>query len=289
MNRAPTKVFVQSDQSGAEALVVAYLCRAGKFRDLFLHSIKPHVFVALHVFADVWSKMVDSQVVMKAIVTEPSALRSIEGWSALDKLIRSSDEWEAAKRYYFIAKMICHASNYGMKSRTFRTNVLQKSNGAVALSLDQCEHMLSHYHRLFPEISQWHAEVVSTVKRTSMLRNLFGHPRVFTGYKDESAWKEWFAFIPQSTVGQITNYAIVEIQEELERGMHPSDLDVLTNTHDSLLMQCLPENRDYCARLQQAKLSREMTTPRGETFKMKCETQWSASSWGEMQELKLSA
>ena len=29
--------FVQVDQSGAEALVVAYLCKHGNFRDLFLN------------------------------------------------------------------------------------------------------------------------------------------------------------------------------------------------------------------------------------------------------------
>src|SRR3977135_515890 len=44
------KILVQVDQSGAEALIVAYLCEPGLFRDLFLNGIKPHTYVAMHVF-----------------------------------------------------------------------------------------------------------------------------------------------------------------------------------------------------------------------------------------------
>src|ERR1017187_6230228 len=50
------KIFVQVDQSGAEALIVSYLCEKGNFRELFLNNVKPHVFVALHVFAAIWQQ-----------------------------------------------------------------------------------------------------------------------------------------------------------------------------------------------------------------------------------------
>lgn len=284
------KILVQADQAGAEALIVAYLCRKGKFRDLFTCGIKPHVFVALHVFAEVWAKMpdkVDNTTLIRALVAEPKDLTSVEGWAKLDALIKDSDNWEPSRRYYFIAKMICHASNYGMKARTFRVNVLQKSDGAVALSTSQCEHMLSTYHKLFPEIQEWHLDVVSQVRRTNILRNLFGHPRVVTGTHDETAYKEWYAQVPQSTVGQITNYAFTEIQEELELGKHPRDIDLINNNHDSILARCLPENRDYLGKLLQQKLNRRLVSPRGEEFYMKSEVQWSEKSWGEMETIKL--
>lgn len=285
-----TKVLVQCDQAGAEALVVAYLCRPGKFRDLFIHGIKPHVFVALHIFQSEWSKMpdlVDNKVLIQSIVAEPKNLKAIDGWPQLAKVIASTDDWEASRRYYFIAKMVTHASNYGMKARTFRINVLQKSDGSVALTIPQCEQMLSNYHKLFPEIQLWHSDVVAEVKRTKMLRNLFGHPRVFTGRGDDSEYKEWYAYSPQSTVGQITNYAFTEIQEAIERGEHPSDIDLLQNNHDSILAQCLPANRDYTARLLSNHLNRSLVSPRGEAFNMKSEAQWSEDSWGKMEPLKI--
>lgn len=284
------RVFVQVDQSGAEALAVSYLCRHGKFRDLFLHGVKPHVFVALHVFAEQWSKMtelVDSNTLIRALVAEPKDLKNVEGWKKLDAVIKDSDNWEPAKRYYFIAKMICHAANYGMTARTFRINVLQKSDGAIAKSVPECEAMLTKYHNLFPEIRVWHSDVVAEVMRTSMLRNLFGHPRVFTGPKDQSSYKEWYAYIPQSTIGQITNYAFTEAQEEIFAGMHPPDIDILENNHDSILAQCLPENKIYTGNLLSSKLNRALVSPRGEQFKMKSEAQWSETSWGDMETLAL--
>jgi len=284
------KIFGQNDQSGAEALIVAYLCRAGKFRDLFIHGIKPHVFVALHVFAEQWSKMVDkvdNKTLILALVAEPKDLKNVPGWKTLETLIKDSDNWDASRRYYFMAKMICHASNYGMTARTFRINILQKSDGAVALTVAQCEQMLEMYHRLFPEIREWHSNVIAEVRKTNILRNLFGHPRIVTGPHDETAYKEWLAQVPQSTVGQITNYAFTELQEEIVEGKHPSDFDVLQNNHDSILWQSFPENRDYCSRLVSSKLNRRLVSPRGEVFFMKSEAQWSETSWGEMQELKL--
>ena len=128
------KVFVQVDQSGAEALVVSYLCTEGNFRSLFLHGIKSHVYVALRLFAEVWSTELGYSV--DEFCTSPIAkVSGLRGWGELDRLIKSSDNWSADKRYYFIAKMVCHASNYGMKPPTFRVNLLQKSEGKVSISL----------------------------------------------------------------------------------------------------------------------------------------------------------
>ena len=58
------KIFVQVDQSGAEALIVAYLCRNANFRKLFINGIKPHVFVALHIFNNVWKQKLREIVIL---------------------------------------------------------------------------------------------------------------------------------------------------------------------------------------------------------------------------------
>ena len=102
------KMFIQTDQSGAEALIVAYLCRAGAFRQLFIHGVKPHVYVALHVFRDVWKKKNPTLDIDTMCTTPIQALKSIEGWRELDLLIKSSDGWPASERYYYLAKQTCH-------------------------------------------------------------------------------------------------------------------------------------------------------------------------------------
>ena len=44
--------FVQRDQSGAESLVVAHESKRGLYRQLFEAGVKPHVYIALHIFVD---------------------------------------------------------------------------------------------------------------------------------------------------------------------------------------------------------------------------------------------
>ena len=50
------RVLLQRDQSGAEALIVAYDSEPRDYRQLFIHNVKPHVYVALKLFKDVWAR-----------------------------------------------------------------------------------------------------------------------------------------------------------------------------------------------------------------------------------------
>lgn len=270
----------QVDQAGAEALIVAYLCRHARFRELFLNGIKSHVFVALHVFRDVWTKRIGSEEVLAQLCNcNPRELKSHPRFKEVEKLIKESDNWPAKERYYFIAKMICHASNYGMKFPTFQINVLEKSDGAVELSIPQCKNFLELYHRLFPEIEQWHAEIRDELIKTRVLFNLFGEPRRFNDHFGDNLWKSAYAFKPQSTVGQITNYAFTEIQELCDIGgseefpIREWYFSLLQNNHDSILFQFKPEFEKQVCKMVTGYIERALVSPRGEQFKMKSECQ----------------
>jgi len=275
------KVLVQVDQSGAEAMVVGYLCVPGNFRTLFLENIKSHVFVALRLFPEIWAAELGRSVdeFCDAPITQ---LRSIKGWDELNKVIKASDDWSADRRYYFMAKMVCHASNYGMKFPTFRINILQKSRGAVALDAKEAKRFLSTYHKLFPEINQWHNETINTLKRTNMLKNLFGYPRTFTGIIDESMYKEAYAFVPQSTVGCITNLAFVELQNRQD--LMDMGVDVVQNNHDSVLLQCPESIVPFVASEAMKHMNRKLVSPRGEPFQMRSEA-LVGHNWKEMNEV----
>ena len=274
----PGNVLVQADQAGAEALVVSYLCREGNFRSLFANGVKSHVYVALRLFEDVWAAELGQSI--KDYCEAPAAeLVKLPCWEELKKLISSSDNWSADKRYYFMAKMVCHASNYGMKAPTFRVNVLQKSGGAVNLTNKRAVFFLETYHTLFPEIRLWHRETIAELKRTRILRNLFGYPRMFTQTIDPSMFKEAYAFVPQSTVGCITNMAFTDLYNNAR--IRELGADVIQNNHDSVLLQCSPDAADEVAKLACVALNREMTSPFGETFKMKSEAMI-GENWGDM-------
>lgn len=262
--------MIQADQSGAEALIVAYLCRAGNFRNLFLCNIKPHVYVALHVFQSQLEKRLGHSLSDYTTATI-SGLKSISGWKDVSDIIKSSDGWDAYERYYFIAKMICHASNYAATAGALQKHILVKSDGVLALPKRDCERFLSVYHSLFPEIREWHALVEDELKSTGELVNLFGFPRKFFGpLSNYKTIKEALAFVPQSTVGCITNMAFVEVQDWLEHNPEV-EWDLLNNKHDSVMMQAPHEEALVCAALLQSCMQRPLISPRGEKFQMKSE------------------
>jgi len=284
------KIFLQIDQSGAEALIVAYLCRAGQLRDIFLSGMNPHCFLGLHVFRQQFEDVMGRNL-KDLIPLTVKQLATHKDWPPLAKVIKASDEWDSDKRYYFIAKQGNHSLNYDAKARAFRLNTLQKSDGAVALTIDQSQEVIDTRIKLFPELQGWWSEIVTEAKRTNILRNLFGHPRVITGRIEESTYKELYAFKPQSTVGQITNYAITEFQERISSGdelLNAAGVDVMQNNHDSMLVQCWNDPSHYIpvAHEMRKHFNRKLVSPRGEEFFMKSEIQI-GESWGEMKELKL--
>ena len=292
----PGKVFVQVDQSGAEALIVAYLCRNANFRKLFINGIKPHVFVALHIFADVWKrKLIEHNYPLsegfsidELLAMPIEKLRSHPDWGNLDHCIKDSDNWSLQERYYYLAKQACHSGNYGITAPTFRLNVLAKSGGKVVINKEDAEKFVNTYNALFPEIKEWHDQTRRQVEMTGMLFNLHGHPYSITTYNIlESAWKELYAWVPQSTVGMITNIAYANLQEYIEQNKRQWDL--LANTHDSYLVQCPVGEEQECSAIMKQFMNQKFKSPvDGAEFSMKSESQaglnWSPAKKGYNQE-----
>jgi len=278
--------LLQRDQAGAEALIVAYLCRHGNFRDLFLNGIKPHIFVGLHLFHDrLQRKINDGGHDIKCNIKELLPIKITElkkhpWWKEVSNLIKESDEWPAQERYYYIAKQVCHSSNYGIKAGAFCLNTLIKSQGRIVLSKKEAEQFLEIYHGLFPEIREWHRDTERQLKETRTLFTLQGYPIYFSGdLENERYLKEAFSSVPQSSVGIITHIAYTGLQEFIERTS--VDWDLLNNNHDSFLLQFpdSPTEEQEAIKISQGFLEQELISPRGEKFKMRSEvkTGW---NWG---------
>lgn len=260
------KAFIQVDQAGAEALIVAFLTRKGNFRELFLNGIKSHNYVALHLYFPIWCKAIPEA--LKWLTLAPADLIKQPRWKEYLKLIKADED-----RYY-IAKKTCHAANYGMREDTFINAVLSDSEGAIVLSKDEATRFLGTYHGLFPEIHEWHLAVQQELTDTRELRNLFGYPRKFYGVFNSKTWMEAYAFVPQSTVGTITNIAFTKVHERIQSG--ELAMDLLNNKHDSLLAQ-VDNNTEAikigCAALSQ-ELEQRLVSPKGDVFFMKSEASY---------------
>lgn len=289
------KIFVQVDQSGAEALIVSYLCRDGNYRALFKNGIKPHSYIAMHLFKDVWAKKMrehnlisnDSGFDIEELIATPiPRLKEHPFWKPLDRLIKDSDNWSINERYYYLAKQTEHSSNYDIKAPTFQMNVLEKSGGKIVLDRERAEHFLAVKHALYPEIKEdFHANVARQVEQTKMLYNLHGHPYCISSYViQESDLKEFYAWIPQSTVGEITNIAYANLQQFIEENNLAWDL--LGNCHDSYLAQCPIGEESECAKTMQSFINQSFKSPfDGAEFSMKSEAQ-AGFNWGVYHEKK---
>ena len=270
------RVMLQCDQSGAEALGVAYLCEARDYRKLFECGVKVHVYVAMKLFKDVWTKKMKEHggliedFNIESISTTPiEKLKQNPFWKDLDLLIKSSDNWSLQERYYYLAKQTVHSANYAITAQTFRMNILQKSGGKIIISLKDAEFFLDTYRSLFPEIVEWNKRVAQQVEQTRILYNLHGHPYTITDWHlDESSMKEYIAWSPQSTIGEITRIAFTNLQHYIEDTKQPWDL--LQDNHDSYMAQCPLIYALDCQGKMQGFMQQEMTSPvDGVKFRMK--------------------
>src|SRR5689334_5103028 len=217
------RIFVQPDQSGAEALIVAYCCEALQYRELFKNGIKPHSYLCMHLFKDVWPRKMREHNLLTSgsdfnideLINSPiTQLKHHPYWRNLDLLIKDSDNWSLTERYYYLGKQTEHSSNYDAQPPAFRMNTLEKSGGKIVISKEDSERFLATKFSLFPEIKGYHKWVRDCATKHRMLFNLHGHPYTITHYElTETHWKELYSWIPQSTVGEITNIAFTNMYE----------------------------------------------------------------------------
>lgn len=260
----------QVDQSGAEALIVAYLCAPLKYRSLFQNGIKPHTYLALKLFPDIWKQEFDSNVVDECLMLTIPALAKHPQWKQLAELIKSSDDWAPSKRYYHFAKKTIHASSYGMKENTFRTSMLKESEGTIVLPHNEAKRFLLTFHKEFPEILEWHWRILKQAKATNQLRNLFNYPYNITDYVNENDYKDLIAWIPQSTVACITRQAYVKLYNYAS--INSKDWHILNDCHDSYLAEAPEDEIPELVKVMKEFIEVELISPLdGSKFKMKSE------------------
>lgn len=280
----PGYIVWNIDQGGADALIVAYLCKLGRLRSLFIHGIKPHVYVALHIAAPHWSKLLNIPEIEEYLTCPIADLKKKPRWAELAVAIAKSDEDpNPQKRYYFIAKQCCHSLNYDAGWRQFQLTTLTKSDGSLAFTDVQAKYYRSLYRdSLFPELSVWHCEVIGMLEANNrVLYNLFGHPRKFHGsWSREDLFKPAYAFIPQSTVSMITLEAGNEIQERKDSGDKlVKDVDIFANAHDALAGYAREDNWIESVRSLVPHIERNLTNFKGEKFQMRSGTSV-GKNWG---------
>jgi DNA polymerase I-like protein with 3'-5' exonuclease and polymerase domains len=257
------KLLFQVDQSGAEALIVAYLSDKGAYRELFDVGIKPHTYIALNIFVDKFRGKYPKD---RYQFRRPAELIELPEWPKLNKFI-SKDPSNVTE--YQLGKKTAHAKSYGMGPPTFRLSVLQESQGAICLSHTEASNFLKMFEKLFPEVIEWQGRLINDAIATRCLHNLFGYPRELCGRWNAELEREALSYIPQSTVGVLTSLVFTELHDYALANHRAWDL--LVNVHDAVVGQAPVDEIPAVCEMARKLFSRPLTSPAGEVLHMKSE------------------
>lgn len=134
--------------------------------------------------------------------------------------------------YRDMAKRGGHATNYYGMPPTI----------AKHLKVDKrfIEEFQHGYFEAFPEIPEWHLEVIARIQAEAKLVTIMGRERTFWGRSDDPAtYREAIAFEPQSVVADVMNEGLMIVQDWLIREcdyariMANTDAGLLAQVHDA--------------------------------------------------------
>lgn len=131
-----------------------------------------------------------------------------------------------------LAKRVVHASNYGMGPITFAKT--------AGIPVADARKLLNQYHATYPGIQNWHSAVKAKLGRGRYLDTPFGRRRYFWAHWGEGLFKEAYAYVPQSTVADQVNQALI--------GLSNQGYEILLQAHDSILLQVRTEMVDQAVR-----------------------------------------
>lgn len=117
-----------------------------------------------------------------------------------------------------VAKSCVHALNYGVGPVTLMETVNKKAiETGFYLSLDMARRVRNVYMTEFRDVIKWQEAIWVELKRSRRLTNPFGRTRLFTGPltggESEHTRMTGLAFLPQSTVPDLMNRALITLRD----------------------------------------------------------------------------
>jgi DNA polymerase I-like protein with 3'-5' exonuclease and polymerase domains len=167
--------------------------------------------------------------------------------------------------FYSQAKAGVHLTNYGGLAKTCAAS--------LNVSLQRAEAFQRQWFKLHPAIKEWHHRVMRDLETTRTISNKFGFTRTFFDRINERLLPQALAWIPQSSVALIINYAYCEISENLP------EIEILLQVHDSLTGQVpIPLWPKYKPLLREALA---VTVPYDDPLIIPTSLKTSTVSWGD--------
>lgn len=223
----PGYLMCEMDKAQAEWVVVAYLCGDANMIRTIENREDAHINTAHLMFG----------APKELLIYESEVL----GSETDEELVRYKREKECKDilRYGPVANMSCRQagkkSNHGL-------NYDLGINGFAAtygFTINEARRCHTLYHRAYPAIKVWHSHVRTQLGNDRTLTNLLGRKRRFLDRWGDDLFKAAYAYVPQSTVAQVLNEALVDSYEkQLDTGLEfLQQMELLSQVHDSALFQ----------------------------------------------------
>jgi hypothetical protein len=185
---------------------------------------------------------------------------------------KTPGEWKESMERY-LGKKTRHASNYDMKAGRMSDALAQEG---FSFSESDCDTLLKKVAAHDPSVQKiFHQYIKDTISKTHMLTTPFGRERQFLSARpndeNSSVFKEAYAYIPQSIVGDNTGFAILKLETAYASG----ERFVVQEGHDSIV-QDVADNIEtvykYLLRVQSA-FTRVITFHNGLTVEIPIEAE----------------
>lgn len=160
---------------------------------------------------------------------------------------KSEKEWKDSMER-FLGKKTRHANNYDMRGATMSDSLAKEgfgNYGPISLSATGCQAILDKVNQIEPLIKGvFHAEVRMQLDATRTLRTPFNRERQFFGLRagdfgsNNKIYREAYAYVPQSVIGDNTGFAVYRLEGETrdKTGVFKKG-QIIQEGHDSIVQE----------------------------------------------------
>lgn len=129
-------------------------------------------------------------------------------------------------------KTIRHATSYSAGPQVLANR--------LGIKMKQAKELMELYHRANPQLKMWYQQIQEELKRSRTLVNLFGRKHRFLDRWGDSLFRSAYSYIPQSTVGDLLNTALLKIYYGIPKLDYP--LHILLQLHDAVYITVEEQN-----------------------------------------------
>ena len=219
--------FWEIDKRQAEWVVVAYLSGDANMLSVIESEGDPHAHTASLMFNLPEDIIRRDHKVVGGLMDRDEIVERRMAVPELSNVIYQLPSSMSARQ---MGKKSNHGLNYDEGYNTFAL-----SN---EIEIAEAKRVINLYHKIYPGIRQWHEFVKRQLSNDRSLTNCFGRKIRFLDAWGDTLFKSAYSAIPQSTVGDCTNYGMREIyNSDLTDLTGPANIDIIAQVHDSVLMQ----------------------------------------------------